>query len=125
MGQAHEVAAQLLRPREQCAVVFFRKSPSAAEWRFFVQRNAPQKNGGSVQQDLGSAGFQSAKSDFIGNALVSGRNYDAVKLGMLRRPQLRFRREAELGAARRVGLHSLLQMNFRNLDGDAFSAVAT
>src|SRR5205807_3928459 len=81
MRQPNKICAQLFRPGEQSAVIFFRESAATAEWRFLVEANAAQKSWLSVQQDLRATSLNCAEADVVFNdVFVCGDNH-AVERG--------------------------------------------
>ena len=119
VSEADKVAAQLLRPSEQSAIVFRRERAATAKRRFFVHGNSTQKDWLAVQKDLGSVGFNGAEADFVSDVVISSRNCDAVKFRIFWGPQLQhFRRELEHCTSRCIHSRGLLRLRVGDFDSD-------
>ena len=103
VGQAHEVAAQLLGQAQQRLRVGARGGPPAASEGFLVQRDPAQENRTPIEVQLRPDRLDGPKADPIVDTVLAGRDGDVVELWRLGRPERRVRLEVEPGAARGVG----------------------
>ena len=65
VGEANIIAAQFLGPAEQLAGFSSRGGAAAAQGIFLVEANPAQENGFAVEQNVGAAGFNRAKAEFL------------------------------------------------------------
>ena len=86
MGQAHEIAAQFLRPSQQGLRVLRAECTPAADRGFFMHGDTTQKDGLAVEQNLGAASLDGAETNGVVDFVRAARHRDIVEFGMTGRP---------------------------------------
>src|SRR5437588_11236259 len=87
MGQAHKVCSQLFGPTEQRQRILATVCSSAAKRPFFMNANAPKKDGFAIQQNIRPPGFNSAETDRILHPSGFSFDHDFIKFWIGGRPK--------------------------------------